>query len=114
MTFPEGSTLVGTVTIAGLVLLMAALCVRLAQGPKFTDRIVAVNSIGNLAICAVAVYGICWQAHHYLDIALTLALLNFFTVSLLSRIIINNRRLPHHDQAAPAAPPTSEEEASHD
>ncbi len=72
-------------TVLALLLIFSLICA--IKGPKFTDRIIAVNVIGTIStavICAVSVY---IKEPFLTDIALVYALLNFLSVVILSRIV---------------------------
>ena len=71
-----------TLVAIGISLLLAL--VRAALGPTAFDRVLAVNSIGTLAVLAICVYGFFDGRPEFLDIALLYALINFIgTISVL-------------------------------
>lgn len=58
--------------------------VRAAQGPTPFDRLLAVNTVGTLAVLAIAVFGFLTGRPEFLDIALLYALINFIgTIAVL-------------------------------
>lgn len=67
--------------------LLAAMLLALARallGPSLYDRILAVNSFGTKTVLFIAVVGFLAGRPHFLDIALTYALINFIgTVAVL-------------------------------
>jgi multicomponent Na+:H+ antiporter subunit F len=65
-------------TIAVAVALLLAI-VRALKGPTVFDRVLAGNSVGNLAIMLVAVLGFLTGRPEWLDIAITYALLNIIS-----------------------------------
>ena len=66
----------------GVSLLLAL--ARAALGPTAFDRVLAVNSIGTLAVLAICVYGFFDGRPEFLDIALLYTLINFIgTISVL-------------------------------
>jgi multicomponent Na+:H+ antiporter subunit F len=65
-------------TIAVAVALSLAI-VRALKGPTVFDRVLAGNSVGNLAIVLVAVLGFLTGRPEWLDIAITYALLNIIS-----------------------------------
>ena len=68
--------------VIGVSLLLAL--ARAALGPTAFDRVLAVNSIGTLAVLAICVYGFFDGRPEFLDIALLYALINFIgTISVL-------------------------------
>ena len=71
-----------TLVAIGVSLLLAL--ARAALGPTALDRVLAVNSIGTLAVLAICVYGFFDGRPEFLDIALLYALINFIgTISVL-------------------------------
>jgi|TARA_B110000196_G_C21125638_1_gene655704 multicomponent Na+:H+ antiporter subunit F len=66
-------------TVASLALLtvIAMLLVRAFIGPTFTDRILAVNSVGTAVVLLIALFGFLTSRPEFLDIALLYALINF-------------------------------------
>ena len=72
-------------TVLAFLLIFSLICA--IKGPRFTDRIIAVNVIGTIStavICAASVY---IKEPYLTDIALVYALLNFLSVVILSRIV---------------------------
>lgn len=64
-----------TLVAIGISLMLAL--ARAALGPTSFDRVLAVNSIGTLAVLAICVYGFFDGRPEFLDIALLYALINF-------------------------------------
>ena len=64
-----------TLVAIGISLFLAL--ARAALGPTAFDRVLAVNSIGTLAVLAICVYGFFDGRPEFLDIALLYALINF-------------------------------------
>lgn len=57
---------------------------RAARGPSSFDRVLAVNTVGTLAVLAISVYGFFDGRPEFLDIALLYALINFIgTIAIL-------------------------------
>lgn len=65
-------------TVAILVALALAI-VRAIKGPTVFDRVLAGNSVGNLAIVLLAVVGFLTGRPEFLDIGLTYGLLNLIS-----------------------------------
>ena len=73
-----------------LALLILATLVRAVLGPRFTDRIVAVNVISTLVIAELVLL---WLREDFLvDVALVFALLSFLAVVVVSRLVAARRR----------------------
>ena len=79
----------GAVVIA--LLILAAL-VRAVLGPRFTDRIVAVNVIGTLVIGELVLLSVRLQADYLVDVALVFSLLSFLSVVVASQLVMTRQR----------------------
>ena len=75
-----------------LALLILATLVRAVLGPRFTDRIVAVNVIGTLVIAELMLLSVWLREDFLVDIALVFALLSFLAVVVASRLVIIRQR----------------------
>lgn len=60
-----------------LLIVIALLLARAFLGPTFTDRILAVNSVGTAVVLLIALFGFLTSRPEFLDIALLYALINF-------------------------------------
>ncbi|MDG2072424.1 MAG: monovalent cation/H+ antiporter complex subunit F [Pseudomonadales bacterium] len=65
------------VASVALLTVIAMLLVRAFIGPTFTDRILAVNSVGTAVVLLIALFGFLTSRPEFLDIALLYALINF-------------------------------------
>jgi multicomponent Na+:H+ antiporter subunit F len=70
--------------MAWIALLMMSLAIglafiRLAYGPTLSDRVIAMDLIGTLAIGIIAVYAMVWNLPVLLDAAIVLALIGFLS-----------------------------------
>ena len=81
-----------------LALLILATLVRAVLGPRFTDRIVAVNVIGTLVIAELMLLSVWLREDFLVDIALVFALLSFLAVVVASRLVIIRQRKRREDQ----------------
>ena len=67
-----------------LLMCVMILLYRVYLGPTLYDRVIAVNSIGTLAVLIIGVVGFLTSRPDFLDIALLYALINFIgTVAIL-------------------------------
>ena len=73
-------------------LFMLALMPKVVKGPRFTDRIVAVNAINTLITASICVLSRLLQAGYLLDVALIYALLGFTATTLLTRLLKAERK----------------------
>lgn len=74
-----------------VVMLCHCLCmlggmIRAVLGPRFTDRVVAVNLIGTVAILILCILSYFLEASYLVDVAILYALLNLVAVVVLCRI----------------------------
>ena len=83
-----------TLLIAGavvLALLMLATLIRAVLGPRFTDRIIAVNVINTLVVAEIVLVSVWMREDFLVDMALLYALLSFLTVVVVSRLVLTRR-----------------------
>ena len=85
----------GPVVIALLIL---ATLVRAVLGPRFTDRIVAVNVISTLVIAELMLLSVWLREDFLVDIALVFALLSFLAVVVAARLVITRERKRREEQ----------------
>ena len=81
----EEKLLTGALILLGLM--MAALLFKVLRGPRFTDRIVAVNAINTMVVAAICLLSRLQRAEYLLDVALIYALLGFTATTLLTRLL---------------------------
>lgn len=74
-----------------LALLLLAAAVRAVRGPRFTDRIVAVNLISSLAVGMMCLLSLVLEEDFLLDVALLYALVSFVTIAVLCKLVIRRR-----------------------
>ena len=86
----EDKLLTGALVI--LALLMLALMPRVIRGPRFTDRIVAINAINTMVTASICLLSRLHRAGYLLDVALIYALLGFTAVTLLTRLLAADRK----------------------
>lgn len=80
-----------TAALVVLALLMLALMVRVVKGPRFTDRLMAINAINTMITCAICLLARLHRASYLLDVALIYALLGFTATTLLMRLLSAER-----------------------
>ena len=86
----EDKLLTGTLVI--LVLFMLALMPKVVKGPRFTDRIVAINAINTMITASICLLSRLHRAGYLLDVALSYALLGFTATTLLTRLLAADRQ----------------------
>ena len=81
-----------------LALLILATLVRAVLGPRFTDRIVAVNVISTLVIAELMLLSVWLREDFLVDIALVFALLSFLAGVVAARLVITRERKRREEQ----------------
>jgi len=76
-----------TISLCVLALLMLALMYKVAKGPRFTDRILAVNAINTMITACICLLSRYLGVAYLLDVALIYALLSFVGGTLLMRLL---------------------------
>ena len=85
-----------------LAVLIGAMLIRSVIGPRITDRILAVNMLGTMVICSIAILSRMLGEGYLVDVALIYAMISFVAV-----LILATTYLP----ANPERPLTPQEEA---
>lgn len=84
-------TLLLAVLLALAALILAAL-VRAVLGPRFTDRIIAVNAVNTMVTASICLLSRYLEADYLIDVALIYALLGFTANVLLMCLVRAGRR----------------------
>lgn len=88
----------GTLAIGAIIaiaVLVVACLIRSVIGPRVTDRIVAVNSIGTMVIVIIAILAVLLDEAYLLDVCLIYAMLSFVAVIVLTKIYTGVYRKEH-------------------
>ena len=86
----EDKLLTGALVV--LALLMLSLMPKVVKGPRFTDRIVAINAINTMVTASIRLLSRLHRAGYLLDVALIYALLGFTATTLLTRLLAADRQ----------------------
>lgn len=78
-----------------IAVLIVACLIRSVLGPRVTDRIVAVNSIGTMTIVIIAVLSVLLDEAYLLDVCLIYAMVSFVSVIVLTKIYTGVYRQEH-------------------
>ena len=81
-----------------IALLIVACLIRSALGPRMTDRIVAVNSIGTMTIVIIAILSVLMDEAYLLDVCLIYAMISFVAVIVLTKIYTGVYRQEHAEE----------------
>jgi len=75
-----------------LALLILAALVRAILGPRFTDRVIAVNMINTMVVAIICILSVWLREDFLVDVALIYALLSFLTMIVLTRLVLIRHR----------------------
>lgn len=81
-----------------IAILIVACLIRCVLGPKVTDRIVAVNSIGTMTIIIIAILAILLDEAYLLDVCLIYAMISFVAVIVFTKIYTGVYREEHLEE----------------
>lgn len=88
----------GTIVICCIAVLIVACLIRSVLGPRVTDRIVAVNSIGTMTITIIALFSVLLKEAYLLDVCLIYAMISFVAVIVLTKIYTGVYREEHSQE----------------
>jgi multicomponent Na+:H+ antiporter subunit F len=91
-------------TLLAIALGVALAVVRASRGPTSFDRVLAVNTIGTMAVLAICVYGFLDGRPEFLDIAMLYALINFIGTIAILKFFRHGTLGDHALKDAPSAP----------
>ena len=83
-----------------LAVLIVACLIRSVIGPRVTDRIVAVNSIGTMTIVIISALSVLLEESYLLDVCLIYAMISFVAVIVLTKIYTGVYRQEHSQEDA--------------
>ena len=81
-----------------IALLIVACLIRSVLGPRVTDRIVAVNSIGTMTIVIIAILSVLLEEAYLLYVCLIYAMISFVAVVVLTKIYTGVYRQEHAEE----------------
>jgi len=85
-----------------LSLLLCACLIQVIRGPRFTDRIVAINLICAKAVILIAVFSFLYSDSSLLDIAVVYSMISFLVVVVLSKCYTSLHQTSPYDLYAAA------------
>lgn len=88
----NGTFLALSLAVSVLAVLILCALVRAVRGPRFADRMVAVNCITTFTVCIMVILSLMLSAAYLLDVALIYALVGFLANVVLSRLLLQRRR----------------------
>ena len=86
------------VVICSIAILIVLCLIRSVLGPRVTDRIVAVNSIGTMTITIIALFSVLLKEAYLLDVCLIYAMISFVAVIVLTKIYTGVYREEHSQE----------------
>jgi multicomponent Na+:H+ antiporter subunit F len=99
------------ISVAVLGLLICTCLIRAVMGPRFTDRLVAINVICSKTVITIAVLAVQRDSSALLDVGIVYAMIGFLAVVVLSKCyVMRHKAIPLHEimaQRSTLAPPDS-------
>lgn len=80
------------VLLCVLTAVMMACLIRAVKGPRYTDRLVALNMICTVVVLMVCILSYVLGESYLVDVAILYGLLNLLAVAVLSRISVRRHR----------------------
>ena len=90
--------ILAVIVMITIALLIVACLIRSVLGPRVTDRIVAVNSIGTMTIVIIAILSVLLEESYLLDVCLIYAMISFVAVVVLTKIYTGVYRQEHAEK----------------
>lgn len=87
-----------TAVICCIAVLIVLCLIRSVLGPRVTDRIVSVNSIGTMTITIIALFSVLLDEAYLLDVCLIYAMISFVAVIVLTKIYTGVYREEHSEE----------------
>ena len=91
---PDVATMRNLLLIGGAIFLSVAIffcLLRAALGPRFTDRVIAINIIGTKVIVLIAMLSLYIGEPYLVDICLVYAIISFLSVVVLARAVLGRQ-----------------------
>ena len=92
MSVSQAYQLLFSAALIWFAILLFAMLIRAIVGPRITDRILAINMIGTMVICCIAILSRLLGESYLVDVALIYAMISFISVLILAMIYIPNRQ----------------------
>ncbi len=67
-----------------LAILMGIMVIRSVVGPRVTDRILSINMIGTMVVCAIAILTVMLDEGYLADVGLIYVMISFVSVLILT------------------------------
>lgn len=82
--------LIGSAIVLAVLALVTL--IRAVLGPRFTDRVIAVNMMNTMVVALICILSVWLKEDYLVDVALLYALLSFLTVVVLHRLVMARKR----------------------
>jgi len=77
-----------TIALTVFAVLIGVMLARSVRGPRVTDRILSINMIGTMVICAIAILSMQLEEGYLADVALIYGMISFVSVLVFATIYI--------------------------
>ena len=99
MEIEQAYTFLYSIALVVLALLIGLAMYRTIKGPRITDRLVAVNMIGTMVVCSIAILSGLLDESWLLDVALVYVMISFLSVIILASVYIRKVRMEDAGEA---------------
>ena len=93
MTIERAYFILYMIVLCWFAVLITASLIRSIIGPRITDRVMAINMIGTMVICCIAILSVMQKESYLVDVALIYAMISFIAVLILISVYLPNRQL---------------------
>lgn len=73
--------------LALFAVLLIIMVIRSIMGPGTSNRIIAINMLGTMVICAIAILGVYLDQDYLVDVCLIYAMISFLAVVVVTKIM---------------------------
>ncbi len=81
------------IVLCWFAVLITASLIRSIIGPRITDRVLAINMIGTMVICCIAVLSVMQKESYLVDVALIYAMVSFVSVLILVSVYLPAKKV---------------------
>lgn len=93
LTAGQEQFLIGCLIFLGLIAF--GIFIRIIKGPRVVDRIMGVNMMGTITMCALAIIAVMKQESYLVDICIIYAVISFLAVVVLCKVYMGVYKQQH-------------------
>ena len=93
MTIERAYFILYMIVLCWFAVLITASLIRSIIGPRITDRVMAINMIGTMVICCIAILSVMQKESYLVDVALIYAMVSFVSVLILVSVYLPAKKV---------------------